>query len=183
MKRFTRVGLLAISIVGSFTPTVSLADPCDKQTLESMLLAAVAGIQPPLSDAQQTQLLENLVSSPWCKPSEAEVNNAKVVEPAEVDERPIATIQKQPENSSSAWPPPKREDFIIRDRIDGAFKGWRGKTVFKLSNGQRWVQRQRGYYRADLDSPEITITRNALGFFVMEIVSTGRRVPVKPVRD
>lgn len=77
---------------------------------------------------------------------------------------------------------PEPEPERIDSRIDGKFKGWTGKTVFKLQNGQVWKQRQSGKYYKKIESPEVEITKNLLGFYVMKIVETDKRIGVKRIR-
>ena len=67
----------------------------------------------------------------------------------------------------------------IRSRIDGEFTGWDGKSVFKLKNGQTWVQRTKGRWRHQASDPEVIIKRNFLGFFRMTLVEEGRSIGVK----
>jgi len=62
--------------------------------------------------------------------------------------------------------------------IDGEFRGWSGKTQFKMTNGEIWRQRLGGKYFKKLDSPEVIIRKNDLGFYEMEILATGRKIGV-----
>ena len=71
----------------------------------------------------------------------------------------------------------------VRSRIDGEFRGWDGKTIFKLKNGQTWVQRTRGRWKHRATDPEVVIERNFLGFFRMTLVEEGRSIGVKLKRD
>lgn len=70
----------------------------------------------------------------------------------------------------------------FRSRIDGKFEGWRGETYFRLENGQVWQQRRQGVFLADLDSPEVILRRNRLGFYAMEVPAAGETVLVKRIR-
>jgi uncharacterized protein YjlB len=47
-------------------------------------------------------------------------------------------------------------DFI-ESRIDGAFNGWDGKTVFGLVNGQVWQQSVHAYHYQHAYRPEVLI--------------------------
>lgn len=163
-----------LSLIVALCASATQATECDYGRLASVLDA----IDPPLTDIQRAQLLSGLTEASMCAAGPPTASTP----PGETDNDAAPSQVASNVQKSSAWPSPKREEFIIRDRIDGPFKGWRGKTLFRLANGQTWVQRQRGYHRADLDSPEIAITKNALGFFVLEVVSSGRKVPVKPYR-
>ena len=71
---------------------------------------------------------------------------------------------------------------LIRSRIDGTFKGWRGKTRFKLENGEIWQQRQSSTFITTLESPEVIIKRGRLNFYTMEVPAIGRKVHVKRIR-
>lgn len=46
----------------------------------------------------------------------------------------------------------------IKSRIDGTFKGWSGKTVFKLKNGQTWQQSSHAYTYHHAHRPRVTIS-------------------------
>jgi hypothetical protein len=52
----------------------------------------------------------------------------------------------------------------IESRIDGEFKGWEGKTVFKLQNGQIWQQASYGYSVTFADSPKVLIYQSGSEF-------------------
>lgn len=73
-------------------------------------------------------------------------------------------------------------ELLVESSIAGKFAGWRGKTEFPLANGQLWRQRLSGKYHYKSDNPEVVIRRNALGFHVMEIVETGKKIGVKRIR-
>lgn len=74
------------------------------------------------------------------------------------------------------------DELETRAHIIGEFRGWTGKTLFKLDNGQIWQQRLNGkhFYRAV--DPEVIISKNALGFYRLEIAATGKRVGVKRLK-
>ena len=71
---------------------------------------------------------------------------------------------------------------LIRSRIDGTFKGWRGKTRFKLENGEIWQQRQSSTYFTTLESPEVIIKKGRMNFYTMEVPAIGRKVHVKRIK-
>lgn len=77
----------------------------------------------------------------------------------------------------------KKESFKpILGSISGKFRGWNGKTKFKLENGQVWQQRYNNKWTTNLDSPEISITRNTLGFFDMKVLTKNRIIGVKRIK-
>ena len=77
----------------------------------------------------------------------------------------------------------KKESFQpISSKIEGVFRGWSGKTKFKLENGQIWQQRYNNKWTTKLESPEVQITRNALGFYNMKVLSKERVIGVKRIQ-
>lgn len=76
-------------------------------------------------------------------------------------------------------------DAEIRSRIKGTFKGWKGNTKFVLDNGQVWQQRnQNGSVRwsANLENPEIIISKNFFGLDVLTVVKAGKKTKVKRLK-
>ena len=73
------------------------------------------------------------------------------------------------------------KDFIIVAKVIPSFRGWSGKTTFRLDNGQVWKQRMTGSMRYTGSNAEISITKNMMGRFVLEHGETGRSVLVKRV--
>ena len=69
----------------------------------------------------------------------------------------------------------------IQARIKGPFRGWDGKTLFRLDNGQIWRQRIGGRYRYRADSPAVEIVKGRFGY-TLEVVETGRQIGVRRVR-
>jgi len=76
----------------------------------------------------------------------------------------------------------QKNEAVIVSKIDGKFVGWRGKTLFKLTNGQVWQQRNSGILKTNLDDPDVIITRNIMGFYKLKIKKTGKVVGVKRVK-
>jgi hypothetical protein len=72
----------------------------------------------------------------------------------------------------------KVEQDGIRTRIVGEFFGWDGDTLFRLENGQVWKQRLPGqwYYRAN--APEVELSKNFMGYWMLRVVSADRAVGV-----
>ncbi len=77
-------------------------------------------------------------------------------------------------------PPPQPDE--MRSRIPGTFTGWTGDSQFVLENGQVWQQRYDTRWKTELENPEVVITRHMLGLHRMEIVGTGKSVPVKRIK-
>lgn len=70
----------------------------------------------------------------------------------------------------------------IRSHILGEFKGWSGKTVFKLKNGQTWRQRNPSRYFYHAQEPEVEIKKNSFGFYELTILETGKTIGVKRLK-
>ena len=77
-----------------------------------------------------------------------------------------------------------QKEHEVLARITGDFKGWQGKTIFRLDNGQVWVQRLDGRYAyKGSPNPEVRIKRNWAGFYRMTIVETGKSIGVSPMTE
>lgn len=76
----------------------------------------------------------------------------------------------------------EEKDFELAAKVIPAFRGWSGKTVFHLDNGQVWQQRQAGTMRYSGDDSSVIITRNLMGRYVMVHTDSGRAVGVRRLR-
>lgn len=71
----------------------------------------------------------------------------------------------------------------FESRLKQPFRGWSGKTMFELKNGQVWRQRLPGrYLHREDDLPRVRITRNLMGYYEMELLDYGRKIGVSRVR-
>ena len=70
----------------------------------------------------------------------------------------------------------------ITARIKQPFEGWSGTTVFYMEDGQVWRQRLSGRYRYTGDNTDVIIRKNFLGYYVMELTATGKKIGVSRVR-
>lgn len=73
-------------------------------------------------------------------------------------------------------------DMPLEARLVGDFKGWTGKTVFRLDNGQVWRQRSASTYRHNGSDMRVRFEQNWMGGWEMEVLSSGKSVLVKKVR-
>ena len=91
-------------------------------------------------------------------------------------------VVQKPPSKQSEEEKQAEGDYEVVAKVVPAFRGWNGKTVFRLDNGQVWQQRMRGssFIYSGTDS-EVMITKNLLGGYVLEHVETGRSVGVKRV--
>ncbi len=89
--------------------------------------------------------------------------------------RALVTLQNTTEKAGKADP--------VQSRIAGRFRGWEGKTLFRLENGQIWQQNDdSSYVGVDYDSPAVRIYPGMLGAFWMEVEGVNPRVKVKPLK-
>lgn len=73
----------------------------------------------------------------------------------------------------------EREEFSAR--IVGSFRGWTGRTLFRLDNGQVWQQSESGSYEISLDSPEVRLRPKAMGSWMLVLKHNNRGVRVRRV--
>jgi hypothetical protein len=75
------------------------------------------------------------------------------------------------------------ETEVIRTRISGEFRGWTGRTLFKLANDQTWVQDQpETRFFPLMMEPEVEIRPSSLGGWKMMLLKEGLWIRVKRVR-
>jgi hypothetical protein len=72
----------------------------------------------------------------------------------------------------------KVEQDGLRTRIVGEFRGWDGDTVFRLENGQVWRQRLPGQWSYRATSPEVELSKNMMGFWMLRVLSADRAIGV-----
>ena len=96
---------------------------------------------------------------------------------AEVERRvaqELATRKQSPEAAGNKVP--------FEATLVGDFNGWRGKTVFKLDNGQIWRQRSASKYKHRGNDQRVTFDKNWMGGWEMTVVSSGKSVLVSKIK-
>ncbi len=74
------------------------------------------------------------------------------------------------------------EYTTVESRIAGEFRGWEGRTLFTLENGQRWQATGTDIYVSPpIASPAVKITPGMLGTFWLTVEGVKRRVKVELV--
>jgi hypothetical protein len=100
-------------------------------------------------------------------------------EPPKVVKKPS---QQTPEEREVAKAEKKeKKKFEMVAKVIPRFRGWTGKTLFKLDNGQVWQQRQNGRMRYSGADSTVVITTNFLGKYVMKHQETKRTIGVTRV--
>ena len=70
----------------------------------------------------------------------------------------------------------------IESKIAGVFTGWEGRTLFKLENGQQWVQTDGQVYIVPAQKgPDVEIVPSSLGGWKLWIQPAGRWIRVKRI--
>ena len=94
-----------------------------------------------------------------------------------IDEKLADATQEQVDEASQ----PRREETAseFEATVIGEVNGWSGRGIFKLDNGQVWIQRGNERSNKRMSNPRVFVKRNFLGFYVMTFHSTGQKVRVK----
>jgi hypothetical protein len=71
-------------------------------------------------------------------------------------------------------------DRLIRGQINGKFTGWSGNTLFRLTNGQFWVQKRYAYHYHYAYRPSVVIEQIG-GRWIMKVAGIQETVEVAPV--
>ncbi|MGI9328614.1 MAG: hypothetical protein ACR2PZ_25590 [Pseudomonadales bacterium] len=95
------------------------------------------------------------------------------------------SIAEEPDKNWGFSKPPREksaEKKVLYANIVGSFRGWTGKTVFHLDNGQVWRQRRSGRFNYTGDARRVVIGKNSWGFFEMRLIAADRAVGVSRVK-
>jgi hypothetical protein len=151
---------LALSIAGLFNTGLSSARAADGESppVESLMTPedfSASGLDK-LTDAERAHLSEWLV---------------RYRQGATEGPAPPKTPEQRAEE----------REIEIAAKVVPAFKGWSGKTIFRLDNGQIWRQRQPGKLRYSGDDSTVVIYQNLLGGYMLKHNDSGRAVGVKRI--
>jgi|SaaInlLV_10m_DNA_1039704.scaffolds.fasta_scaffold03047_3 hypothetical protein len=184
----------AFVLLSLCTATSSMAAP----TFESLDQAMTAdervksGIDS--LNAEQREFLNSWLKARYGEPAQVEASEpdtAIVRTPAtsvttEADAQAIETeVERRVAAKLAATQTGKdnpKDDMPLEARLVGDFKGWTGKTVFRLDNGQVWRQRSASTYRHKGSDMRVRFEQNWMGGWQMEVLSTGKSVLVKKMR-
>ena len=99
--------------------------------------------------------------------------------PTTTDEYPqeYKTREQKKEQKEKA----KKVKYELIAKVVPAFRGWSGKSVFVLDNGQVWRQRTPGSLRYSGGDSTVIIKQNFMGKFVMKHQDTGRAIGVRRI--
>lgn len=145
--------------------------------------SAATAVVPPSTDPPQGKPAVSEVPAP-------QGSAVAVSAPAQVTPNPSPEIREQSipatedKNFGFPEPPPEPEESArqLHARIVSPFRGWSGKTVFQLDNGQVWRQRSSGRHTYTGEDTRVVISKNSWGFYEMRLLDTNRSIGVKRVR-
>lgn len=149
-------------------------------TLAGVFAAALEDSEAP--DVESVMTPEDFEASGLSKLSEAERVHLSVWLERY---RQGAVVGPEVQKPPSQWSEEERRaerEFQITAKVVPSFRGWSGKTVFRLDNGQTWQQRMASQkFRYNGGSSEVVISKNMLGGYVLEHVESERSALVKRV--
>ena len=164
-------GFAAGSFLGQLTPAERTAAGLDQLTTE------------------QQAALDQLAARYATEGSQIEVakvreeTKAEVAKVREETKTEVEHQVKKREESKFGFFGQKGHDESIKSKLTGTFKGWSGRTLFALENGQQWVQADTSdfYSVTAQPGPEVEIVQSGLGGWKLYLTSNGRWVRVKRV--
>lgn len=111
---------------------------------------------------------------------------AATVAVAQVREEAKAELEKEIQKRDEARAGRDMDKLVptaIRSRLSGQFKGWSGRTLFRLENGQVWVQADPSdsYWVPPQPGPEVEVRQAGLGGWKLFLLPNERWVRVKRV--
>ena len=187
---FTR----AFVILSLCTATSSIAAPTfeslDKaMTADERVKSGIDSLNP-----EQREFLNSWLKARYGEPAQVEASEPDTVivrtpatsVTAEAEAQAIETeVERRVAAKLAATQTGKdspKGDMPLEARLVGDFKGWTGKTVFRLDNGQVWRQRSASTYRHNGSDMRVRFEQNWMGGWEMEVLSSGKSVLVKKVR-
>jgi len=139
-----------------------------------------------LTPAQQEALdaLAARFATEGARVTEARVREETKVEVAKVREETKVQVETEVKARESAKVGLTEVDSrVISSKIKGTFKGWSGRTLFTLENGQQWVQTDiyDTYWLPTQPGPDVEIRPAGVGGWKLHLQPNGRWVRVRRV--
>jgi hypothetical protein len=173
MKRFLLLGtFFLLGLVALATD-----DFWSQLTPEERAAAGLAGLNP-----EQRAALDRLAE----RYAREGARQAVTAASAQVREETKAELEKEIQKRDEARAGRTMDQIVpttVRTRIAGQFKGWSGKTLFRLENGQVWVQTDNSdsYWIPPQPGPEVEVRQAGLGGWKLYVLPNERWVRVKRV--
>lgn len=98
--------------------------------------------------------------------------------------REMKTDEKTRAVAEAGLPPAEAKDLVVRSRAMGKFNGWSGETIFRLENGQVWVQTDNtdSLWLPTMENPEVEIRRSKIGGWKLYMGGRSSWVRVRRVK-
>jgi hypothetical protein len=98
--------------------------------------------------------------------------------------REMKSEEKTRAVAQAGLPAEEPKDLAVRSRALGKFHGWSGETVFRLENGQIWVQTDNtdSFWLPAMENPEVEIRRSAIGGWKLYLGGKSSWVRVRRVK-
>jgi hypothetical protein len=171
--KFPICAILGLLVAAScFSATEPLKDIRNVLTRTEFISAGLEK----LTEAELVQLSGSLYG--W-KEIEAAPESSESEEPARV------TMQEEAQFGAEKLEKPDEVENSpkeIESRILGDFRGWKGRTVFRLENGQVWRQTDKKSYYLVRKDPEVVIRKGALGSYFLSVKGERRRCKVERIK-
>ncbi|MCF6320102.1 MAG: hypothetical protein L3J83_12650 [Proteobacteria bacterium] len=176
-----KLNILLIIIISPVFADSNIFDKMDKET------AVTTGIYK-LSQSERTALLE------WLNDSEKKVEGVSkeqvkqkirsgIIAENKQNEIIKEEIIRQEKTKNMGFSKEESEREEIHSSIVGEFKGWQGKNIFKLANGQIWKQAEKtSFYIPKRTNPKVTIKPKSLRTWALYVDGFGRGVKVKRIK-
>lgn len=151
---------LAVFLSGTCVQAAQTSKPVDVRDLMSVTQFHQSGL-----DKLSPQELATFNS--WLNGYLQQGNPSAVTHPSSPTLAPVVATMAAPVAAFGKEQLPDKGIKEIESRIDGVLKGWTGKAVFKLENGQVWEQAGPGYETdINLDHPRVVIKKLAFGYLL-----------------
>lgn len=137
-----------------------------------------------LSPDQQAALdqLARRYAREGARPTPEQVQQVRQ-EVREEGKREVKAEEKSKEVARAGLPADNK-DVVVRSRATGKFNGWNGATIFRLQNGQTWVQSDASdrLWLPTMEDPEVEIRRSMLGGWKLYFAGKSYWVRVRRVQ-
>jgi hypothetical protein len=128
-----------------------------------------------------TRSQQPLLNSTSVRTGDSEAANAPAADVPPGEKPPPAAVD---DTFGFPYPPPVRAEEAeeLHASVLPPFRGWNGKTVFRLDNGQVWRQRNAGQFTYSGDDTRVVISKNSWGFYELRLLGADRSVGVSRVK-
>ena len=161
--------------------------PAASQT--SAASTAIA-VQPAVKKQAKASPAEPVTAQPTKPAAQPTAAAVAVAAPRIAESQAESTDKPEPGTAASdesfGFPEPpvesKEASSGLQATVVEPFRGWSGKTIFYLDNGQVWKQRTSGRHTYSGDDNRVIITKNRMGFYELRLIDADRAVGVQRVK-